>query len=175
MMCREFRDRHPAYLDGTLDDCDLVAVQLHLAECPRCARYDTTMRRGLMVLRNLPAVKPSPDFLDRLNEKLCQAKEADARAESYRGPGVGSFIATAASVVIVGFLAAIVFDVAEPARDLRLAPVVAMRPALAPAPSPEVNSALVASASMGLPVWPAAMMAEQAQVHFATEMGLESW
>jgi hypothetical protein len=53
--------------------------------------------------------------------------------------------------------------------------MVAMRPAVPP-PSPAVSSALVASASVGLPVWPAAMMAEQAQVHFAAaEMGVESW
>lgn len=177
MMCREFRDRHPGYVDGTLEDCDLVAVQVHLAECAQCARYDTTIRRGLLVLRNLPTVEPSADFFGRLNQKLYQVQKADARAESYRGPGVGSFIATAAGVLIVGFLAAMVLDVTQPARDLRLAPVVAMRPAPSPAvASPDVNSALVASASVGLPVWPAAIMAEQAQVHFAaSEMGAESW
>jgi hypothetical protein len=128
-----------------------------------------------MVLRSLPTVEPSSDFLYRLNQKLHRAQEADARAETYRGPSVGSFIATAASVVIVGFVAALLFDVAQPARNLRLAPMVAMRPAVPP-PSPAVSSALVASASVGLPVWPAAMMAEQAQVHFAAaEMGVESW
>ncbi|HEX5181192.1 MAG TPA: zf-HC2 domain-containing protein [Gemmatimonadaceae bacterium] len=170
MMCREFRDLHPAFLDDTLSAHDVVEMQLHLTECARCSRYDTVMRRGLLVLRNLPAVEPSADFLDRLNKKLVAAREVDARAEVFRGPGVGSFLATAASVVVVGFLAAIVFDVAKPARDLRLPPVVAVRPPMAPsAPPAGVNSAFVASASMGLPVWPAAMMAEQAQEHFAAE------
>ena len=177
MMCREFRDRHPAYLEGALSERALVAMQVHLAECAGCSRYDTTMRRGLMVLRSLPQVEPSADFQDRLNRRLHQARQADARAESYRGPGVGSFVATAAGVVAAGFLAAMLFDVGQPARNLRLAPVVAMRPAEPPV-SPSVSPALVASVSMGLPVWPAAMMAEQAQMHFATaELGVDagSW
>ena len=170
MNCREFHDLHPAFLDQTLAVHDVVEMQLHLAECVLCSRYDTAMRRGLLVLRNLPPLQPSADFLDRLNEKLLAAHDADARAEHYRGPGDGSFLATAASVVVVGFLAAIVFDVARPARDLRLPPVVAIRPPIAPStPASGVNSAFVASASMGLPVWPAAMMAEQAQEHFAAE------
>jgi hypothetical protein len=170
MICREFRDLHPAFLDDTLTAHDVVEMQLHLATCVRCSRYDTAIRRGLMVLRNLPALEPSADFLDRLNQKLLAAQKVDARAEHYRGPGVGSFLATAASVVIVGFLAAMAFDVAQPARDLRLPPVVAVRPPMTPVESPSgVNSAFVASASMGLPVWPAAVMAEQAQEHFAAE------
>ena len=170
MTCREFRDLHPAFLDDTLSTNVVVEMQLHLAECVRCSRYDTAIRRGLLVLRNLPAVEPSADFLDRLNEKLVAANEVDARAARYRGPGVGSFLATAASVVVVGFLAALAFDVAQPARDLRLPPVVAVRPPMAPsAPPAGVNSAFVASASMGLPVWPAAVIAEQAQEHFAVE------
>jgi len=170
MICREFRDLHPAFLDDTLSAHDVVEMQLHLAECVRCSRYDTAMRRGLMVLRNLPPLEPSSDFIERLNQKLLAAQDVDARAEHYRGPGIGTFLATAASVVIVGFLAAMVFDVAQPARDLRLPPVIAVRPPMTPTESPSgVNSAFVASASMGLPVWPAAVMAEQAQEHFAAE------
>lgn len=170
MNCRQFHELHPAFLDQTLGVHDVVEMQVHLAECVHCSRYDTAMRRGLLVLRNLPSLEPSADFLNRLNEKLLAAQEADARAAHYRGPGVGSFLATAASVVVVGFLAAIVFDMARPARDLRLPPVVAVRPRVSPIASPSgVNSAFVASASMGLPVWPAAVMAEQAQEHFAVE------
>ncbi|MGH7649363.1 MAG: anti-sigma factor family protein [Gemmatimonadaceae bacterium] len=169
MNCREFNELHPAFLDQTLAVHDVVEMQVHLAACVHCSRYDTAMRRGLLVLRNLPPLEPSADFLDRLNAKLSAAHDADARAEHFRGPGVGSFLATAASVVVVGFLAAIVFDMGHPARNLRLPPVVAVRPPISPTSHSGVNSAFVASASMGLPVWPAAVMAEQAQEHFAVE------
>ncbi len=171
MNCREFRKHHLAFTDGTLGDDERVAMQLHLAECRNCDRYDTVVRRGLLVLRNLTPVETAPDFLDRLETKLYQLDQADARAAVYRGPGFGSFIAVATSMLAAGFLAAALLDWTGPARDIRFAPVVAMRPALPPAPPP-LDFDFVASASAGLPVWSAAMMAEQAPVHFAAmEMG----
>ncbi len=166
MDCRDFRNRHLAFTDNTLSEVEVVAMQAHLAACERCSRYDTVMRRGLLVLRNLPTIEPSPEFLDRLNLKLRHLQRADARAALYRGPSIGSFVATAASVVAIGFLAAAMLNrIVSPAKDLVLAPVVATRPA--PLLPPLINSDFVASASVGLPVWPAAMVAEQAPVHFA--------
>lgn len=176
MDCREFRDRHSIFVDGMLSDTEAVAMQLHLSECERCARHDTAMRRGLLVLRNLPTIEPSADFLDRLNHRLRQLERADARAAVYRGPGVGSFMAIATGVVVIGFLASALLNTAVPASDLTLAPVVAMRPPTPPAPPPLMSSGFMASASAGLPVWPAAMMAEQAPAHFASaEMQLATW
>lgn len=174
MDCRNFRDQYSAFIDGALSDAESVAMQVHLAECETCARRDIAMRRGLLVLRNLPAIEPSADFLDRLNHRLSQVKQADARAAAYRGPGVGSFMALAAGVLAAGFAAAALLNVATPTPELTLAPIVTMRPA-AP-PSPVINSGFVASAAAGLPVWPAAMMAEQAPVRFAsTELPFAGW
>ncbi|HET7622407.1 MAG TPA: zf-HC2 domain-containing protein [Gemmatimonadaceae bacterium] len=165
MDCREFRKQHLAFTDGTLGDDELMAMQLHLAECRSCDRYDTVVRRGLMVLRNLAPIETGPDFLDRLNARLYQLDQADARAAVYRGPGFGSFIAAATGMLAAGFLAAALLDWTGPVHEIRFAPVVAMRPAVPPAPP--VDFDFVASASAGLPVWSAAMMAEQAPVHFA--------
>lgn len=148
-------------------------MQDHIEQCQYCARYDTVVRRGLLVLRNLSTVEAAPNFLDRLNARLYELDEADARAAVYRGPGFGSFIAAAASVVAAGFLAATVLDWTGPVNDVQLAPVVTMRPAIASSvPYPLVDFDFVAPASVGLPVWPAAMMAEQAPVYFAdAELG----
>jgi hypothetical protein len=170
MDCREFRKQHLAFTDGTLDDREHVAMQLHLVECRGCERYDSVVRRGLLMLRNLTPIETRPDFLDRLNAKLYQLDQADARAAVYRGPGFGSFIAVATGMLAAGFLAAALLDWTGPVRDLRFAPVVAMRPVAPPAPL--IDFDFVASASAGLPVWSAAVMAEQAPVHFADmEMG----
>lgn len=166
MDCRAFRDRHLAFVDNSLPASDLGAMREHLATCERCARYNTAVRRGLLVVRNLPTIEPSADFTSRLNARLSRVKEADARAALYRGPSIGSFLVVAAGVVGCGFLAAtfINWSWTGPTRELRLEPVVAMRPAVPPPPS--VTSDFMASASAGLPVWPAAMMAEQAPAHF---------
>lgn len=80
----------------------------------------------------------------------------------------------AVGVVTVGFLTASVFDWTEPPRDLVLAPVVASKPEL-PVP-PIANQAFVASASTGMPVWSAAMLVDQAPMHFVNaEFQLTSW
>jgi anti-sigma factor RsiW len=167
MDCREFRKKHLEFVDQTLTDAEFVAMQAHLAECPCCARHDTALRRGLLIFRNLPPVEPSPDFISRLNARLHQVSRPDAHAAMYRGPGLGSFLAAAAGVVAAGFMALSLFNSTEPPGSLSLAPVVATRPALTPPPI--VSSDFMASVSAGLPVWPAAMIAEQAPVHFASE------
>src|SRR5919199_2995346 len=114
MDCREFRNKHLGYVDQTLTDAEFVAMQAHLAECAACARHDTALRRGLLIFRNLPAVEPSPDFVSRLNARLQQINQSDARAAMYRGPGLGSFIAAAAGVLAAGFMAVSLFSSAEP-------------------------------------------------------------
>lgn len=167
MDCLEFRNQYLAYVDHTLPPAEQSAAELHLASCRVCARHDLAMRRGLMVLRNLPSVEPSSDFYDRLTTTLHRMERADAHASRYRGPGLGSFAAAAAGVVGLGFMAAVVFNWTAQARNLALAPVVASAPAEVPYPA--TNSSFVASASAGLPIWPAAMLVDQAPVRFASE------
>ncbi|MDQ2765720.1 MAG: hypothetical protein M3Y30_01070, partial [Gemmatimonadota bacterium] len=94
-------------------------------------------------------------------------ERAEERAARYQGPGLRSFAAAAAGVVGVGFLAAVFFNWTAQSRNLALAPVVARMPAVAP--YPVTNRSFVASASAGLPIWPAAMMVDQAPVRFASE------
>ena len=167
MDCLEFRNQYLAYVDQTLPPAGKSAAEGHFAWCDLCARHDLAMRRGLIVLRNLPSVEPSSDFFVRLTETLRRMERAEEHASHYRGPGIGSFTAAAASVVGVGFLAALVFNWTAQARNLALAPVVARAPAVTP--FPVSNSSFVASASAGLPIWPAAMLSDQAPVRFASE------
>ncbi|MBK5187863.1 MAG: hypothetical protein JJD97_06425 [Gemmatimonadaceae bacterium] len=167
MDCLEFRNQYLAYVDQTLPQTAQSAAGAHLASCSMCARHDLAMRRGLMVLRNLPSVQPSSDFYDRLTTTLHRMERAEARAARFRGPGLGSFTAAAAGVVGIGFLAAAVFNWTAQSRNLALAPVVARAPAVTP--YPVTNSSFVASASAGLPIWPAAMLVDQAPVRFASE------
>lgn len=167
MDCLEFRNQYLAYVDQTLPPPAQSAADMHLATCRLCARHDLAMRRGLLVLRNLPSVEPSSDFFDRLTTTLHRMERSEERASRYRGPGLGAFAAATAGVVGVGFLAAVVFNWTAQARNLALAPVIATAPAVAPYPS--TNSSFVASASAGLPIWPAAMLVDQAPVRFASE------
>ena len=159
MDCSKFRERHVAFLDELLQEADLVAMQRHLTECASCARHDTAIRRGLLVARNLPSIVPSSDFRMRLNARLREVRAQDAAVAAYRGPGWGSFMATAAGVVIVGVLAVAAIEMG-PTPEIALAPVIASRPALPP--QPIIDHTYMLSASAGIPLWTAALLAEQA-------------
>ena len=155
-------------------DAELVGMQGHIAECEACSRHDTAIRRGLIIVRNLPRVEPSADFAVRLNARLRKLKQADMQSALIRGPGLGTFVAAAAGVVVLGFVAVSAFDWNQPSRDLRLEPVVASQPDLPR--SPIANESFVASTSTGVPVWSAAILVEQAPIHFVNaEFQLTSW
>ncbi len=59
----------------------------HLDDCERCARFDAAVRRGLLVARNLPSIKPSPEFRCRLQQQLDAMASGDpfARSQADRG------------------------------------------------------------------------------------------
>ena len=176
MDCRTFRDDHLAFLDDALNDARLVAMQRHIAECADCARHDVAVRRALLVFRNLPQITPSAGFQARLDARLCalRAEQMVRPGTLQRGPAMGTFAATAAGLMAAGFLLTAAFDWNAAPRDLALAPVVASRPVddAMPAASP----AVVTSVSSGMPLWPAALIAEQAPVEFAnSQFQLASW
>jgi hypothetical protein len=162
MHCSEFRERHLSFLDGHMSQTDMVSMQRHLNECDACMRHDRALRRGLLVFRNLTPVQPSADFARRLQARLRALGQPDRRAELFRAPGMGAFVA-AAGVVALGFVAASMLHWTEMRRDLMLDPVVATSPAVSP---PMVDYPFVAASSTGMPIWPAAVLAEQATVHF---------
>jgi hypothetical protein len=169
MTCGTFRDNHAAYIDDALAEAEYVAMQRHRAECADCAAHDTTVRRALLLFRNMPTIEPSPEFSARLNERLRAAGygNKNGRASSHVRT-IGSLVSAAAGFVAAGYLAVAFFGSIGPVNaDLALAPVVATATEPEPPPiniyAPE-TPAIVASVSAGLPVWPAAMVA--AQAHF---------
>ena len=166
MDCRDFREKHLAFVDDTLPGIELVGMQVHLTECEGCARQDAIVRRSLMLFRNLPAIELSPDFSVRLQQRLHEVKAADQAAiHSGRARKFAAAVGLT-SVVMLGYIGVSLRRVDYP-QDIILPPVVAT--AIEPgtvmsSPAPE----MVASVPAGLPIWTAALFAEQAPVHFAS-------
>ena len=166
MDCREFHEKHLEFVDDTLPGIELIGMQMHLNECDGCARQDATVRRSLMLFRNLPAIELSPDFSVRLQQRLHEVKVADRAAmQSGRNRKFAAAVGLT-SVVMLGYIGVSLRRVDYP-QDIILPPVVAT--AVAPgavmsSPAPE----MVASVPAGLPIWTAALFAEQAPVHFAS-------
>lgn len=177
MDCRQFREKHVPFVDDVLPAIEMRAMHQHRAACPRCSRHDTAIRRSLLLVRNLPPIEPSPEFVARLNARLEQlgpASRVDFVAPRPQLPAAMSFAALAAGVVVVAYLALETSHYF--AHPTGAEPVVAAAPAIAPGdlpmmepgPAPSANSAFVASVPTGIPLWPAVLMAGQAPMHFAT-------
>ena len=174
MDCRTFRTNHAAFVDDTLPAIDIVAGQRHLLDCADCAQYDTMVRRALMVFRNLPTIQPSADFSARLSARLADARAHPSIEWRQRGPGLGAFAAAALAVVALGYVMTFAVELTSPTPALALAPVITTQPEAVA--SPMTSSAIAASMSMGIPVWPAMLMAEQASLQFSNaEYQLTSW
>ena len=186
MDCRAFRKNHLAYLDDTLPGDLLVSAERHVLECEECARHDTAVRRGLLLFRNLPPIEPSPDFAARLELRLRSATDdgdgvPDWMHDETRSGGFGrrrsatSMAMAAAGLLMLGYGANTVVGWNSPPGDVALAPVVAMTPEPLPQ-APLTSPALVTSVSASLPVWPLALLADEAPMHFVnSEFQLTSW
>jgi hypothetical protein len=166
MDCRAFRDKHVAFVDDLLPAVDMDAMQQHLTVCSRCSHNDTAIRRSLMIVRSLPSIEPSPDFIARLNarlEEMGPVSRVDLVAPRPYLPSVGAFAVLAAGVAAVAYMAIETTRYFTPPEDTRLVPVVAS----AFEPVPIANAAFAASVPTGMPVWPAVLMVGQAPIHFA--------
>ena len=142
----------------------------HARRCPKCSRHDTVVRRSLLLVRNLPVIELSPQFQERLDARLRASTASLVVSTRPARLSYRTFAALAAGVAFVTYLAA---DMLLRAPDpLRLAPVVATLPELEP--SQMGTPTFVATVPTGMSIWPAIMVASQAQMHFvAAELASE--
>jgi anti-sigma factor RsiW len=167
MDCREFCDKHLAFVDDTLAGIELVRMQAHIAECERCAKHDARIRRALLLFKNLPSIEPSADFSEKLEERLrreCNCQ--DLMATTQHSLRRGAIAATLASAVMLGYIA-MTLSRPETTHDIVMSPVVASTPEPELTPITTSSPAIVTSVSAGLTIWPAALFAEQVPVRFA--------
>jgi anti-sigma factor RsiW len=69
------------YLEGTLGDDVRVAVEAHVAQCPRCVAFIASYRETLRILRDATAVDMPADLAESLRAAL--------RARRREPPGDG--------------------------------------------------------------------------------------
>lgn len=190
MDCKHFRKNHLAYLDDTLPGELMAEAQRHLLVCDGCAAHDTLVRRSLMVVRSMRVIEPSAAFQSRLRARLAACREecAAERRAGLTAAGAAAFPGMASSVmarvrptlrpalpptrtvmmVAAGAMLGVMAWQAmseEPVPALAMQPVMETRPAPM-SPTPYITPALVQAMSTGNPVWPAAMLMEQAPVGF---------
>jgi anti-sigma factor RsiW len=180
MRCRDFQQKHLAFVDDTLSAVDTEAMRGHLESCARCARRDAAVRRGLMLARSLPRVECSADFSTRLEARLRDLGPVNRHAPTplfaSRSFSIAGFSALAAGVFGAAALAGFVMLRTPETPTVRLAPVVASIPepaaqpvlAYEPVAPAVVTPVYVASFISGMPVLPAVTAAGNASAHMAT-------
>jgi anti-sigma factor RsiW len=155
------------FVDDVLPAADMVVMQQHLATCVRCSRHDTSIRRSLLLVRNLPPIEPSPEFMARLNARLEQVSASpgvDFVAPRPYLPSLGAYAALAAGILAVAYMAVETTHYYAPVSG-HVAPLTASASDFSPIPM--ANSAFVASVPTGMPVWPAVLMVGESPIHFA--------
>jgi hypothetical protein len=169
MDCRDFLDKHALYVDLMCSAIEEREMRAHVRECPKCSRHDTVVRRSLLLVRNLPVIEPSPDFQARLAARIRTTAIGPVVTPLPR-PSYRAFAAVAAGVAFVTYLAVAVAG--RGPVSVRMAPVVATLPETEP--SQMTTPTFVATVPTGMSVWPAIMVASQAQMHFvAAELASE--
>ena len=172
MDCREFRERHAPFVDLMCSAHDENEMREHVRICSDCRRLDTRIRRSLMLVRSLPTIEPSPDFRARLEAKLrAVSLEPAMPVPKPMRFSARAFASIAAGVAFVTYLATDLVRRADPVE-------VTMPPVVATLPEPEsmqvATPAMVAAVPTGMSVWPAIMLASQAQIQFvAAELASE--
>src|SRR4051812_6743642 len=107
MDCRAFRENHVGFVDDVLPGMDMEAMHRHVQDCVRCARHDLAVRRGLLIVRNLPSIEPSADFMVRLSQRIAELQSVEVDREAAAGYGLttGAFAALAAGLTLFGYVA----------------------------------------------------------------------
>ena len=143
------------------------------------------MRRSLLLVRNLPTIEPSADFMVRLSARLAavesQPAYVPARSSAFFSiPAIGAFAAVAAGIGVIVVLSFRTTHYVAPAQ-LASGPAPAASITNAPLPdfqsapatpssvgaaevTPLANAAYVAAVPTGIPIWPAMLMAGEAPV-----------
>jgi anti-sigma factor RsiW len=128
MNCQAFRDNHAAFLDHALDAADLRSMRQHLADCPACAAHDSSIRRAILLFRNLPVIHPSPEFSARLDARLhAVGSNPWNRAVDHVTSRFGSFATAALGVAAAGYMAVIALRPTAPDHALTFQPLPAAR------------------------------------------------
>ena len=180
MDCKRFRKQHLAYLDDTMPGDEMAAAQHHVMVCDGCAAHDTLVRRSLMVARSMPVLEPSAAFQARLRARLAECRD-ECRDDCYDGrmamaarsallhaprSAASRNRRMAVAVAASAMLGAFVWQGwSASAPELSMQPVIASQPA-SPMPVSYITPELMQAMATGNPVWPAAMIIEDAPAPF---------
>lgn len=109
MRCSQFLNRYTDFRDGLIDDPAVVReLENHLRGCGRCARYHYAITHGVVALRALGEIEPSPAFRRELQARLAGAvlRARSGSALTPAGLAAAILLATAGAMLVYESLVA---------------------------------------------------------------------
>lgn len=76
--CRDLLSSLSDYIDGTLDDALCVEIETHMADCDNCQVVVDTLRKTVLLYRDLPAEPMPADAEERLFKRMELSEYLDA-------------------------------------------------------------------------------------------------
>ena len=76
MDCSEFLRRFSEFLDAPAECSLRREAEAHVADCPKCARYQSVVDRGIRVLQSMPRAEVPESFRPRLQHRLYHLDDA---------------------------------------------------------------------------------------------------
>jgi hypothetical protein len=104
--CCDFLDRYSDFRDQLLEPAENEEFSRHLESCESCTRYDHVVAGGIETLLRLPDVVPSPDFAERLGDRLSLLDGVGENGSSSGAP-VALVLAVAATIGAAAWLPAL--------------------------------------------------------------------
>jgi len=86
MNCRNAKANFSSYIEQELSEIERRGVAAHLGRCPRCSSDLFAMQKAMSLLRWVARVEGSPDFTDRLLERIHAEKRPEPAAPAWLGP-----------------------------------------------------------------------------------------
>lgn len=123
--CSDFLEDYSGFRDGSLDEFRRAALASHRDVCSSCARYDEVISSGVEMVRALPEIEPSDDFLPRLQHRIYHLEDERSLRERR---------ASGASAMLIGGIALAIGATAWAPLMRSGAPVIELPPIVAHAP-----------------------------------------
>jgi hypothetical protein len=101
MNCNEIKDMLSSYIDGELDEKDMLLVEEHIHNCEECRRELEEYNKILHVLHHMPEEEPPKGYCNRLHEKLIKANVNKKTSKRMRWVKYGSIAAAFILVFVV--------------------------------------------------------------------------
>ena len=101
MDCERFLAVFSDYRDGELEASAAERIRVHLGVCASCRRYESTVERGVRLLRAAPRLKAAEDFRPRLSHRIYHLVDGERLARSSAGSGAALPTAVGVAVLLI--------------------------------------------------------------------------